>query len=222
MAPSRTSTAVPLRTKTGLQSEKVLRLLVDSVRDYGIFMLDPQGVIATWNPGAKKLKGYTASEIIGKHFSIFYPQEDLKAGKPEYELQVAGKDGRFEDEGWRIRKDGSRFWANVVITAVHDEDGQLIGFGKITRDLSNRKAEEEHYRLLVEGVADYAIYSLDPEGRVTSWNIGAERIKGYKAAEIIGQHFSRFYVAEDADAGLPQQVLHRPSSTDTTKARAGG
>ena len=209
MVQSRTSSAVPFRTKTGLQSERIFRLLVDSVRDYGIFMLDPQGVIATWNPGAEKLKGYAASEIIGQHFSIFYPEDDLRAGKPAHELKVAAKEGRFEDEGWRLRKDGSRFWANVVITAVHDEDGRLIGFGKITRDLSDRKVEEERFRLLVESVSDYAIYSLDPEGRVTSWNAGAERIKGYKAQEIVGQHFSRFYTAEDAAAGLPQQVLQQ-------------
>lgn len=207
MAPSRTPSTVPFPTKTGLQSERVFRLLVDSVLDYGIFMLDPQGVISTWNPGAERLKGYVASEIIGKHFSIFYGEDDLKVGKPDYELRVAAKEGHFEDEGWRIRKDGSRFWANVIITAVHDEGGELIGFGKITRDLSDRKIAEERYRLLVEGVGDYAIYSLDPEGRVTSWNVGAERIKGYSADEIIGQHFSRFYTPEDAAAGRPAQVL---------------
>jgi PAS domain S-box-containing protein len=207
MVQSRTSTAAPFRTKTGLQSDRVFRLLVDAVQDYAIFMLDPKGHISTWNPGAQRLKGYLPDEIIGKHFSIFYGEEDLKTRKPDYELRAAARVGRFEDEGWRIRKDGSRFWANVVITAVHDESGELIGFGKITRDLTERKYGEERYRLLVEGVADYAIYSLNPEGQITSWNTGAERIKGYSTDEIIGQHFSRFYTPEDVAAGLPKKVL---------------
>ncbi len=122
-----------------LKSEKALRWLVDAVRDYAIFMLTPEGNIATWNGGAQRLKGYEPKEIIGRHFSVFYPESDKQAGKPEMELREAGKVGRFEDEGWRIRKDGSRFWANVLITAIFDESGELIGFGKITRDLTERK-----------------------------------------------------------------------------------
>ena len=129
-------------------SEQSFRLLVESVKDYGIFMLDPTGRIATWNAGAARIKGYRADEIIGKHFSQFYPPEDLARGKPAYELEVAGKVGRFEDEGWRLRKDGSRFWANVVITAMRDREGTLVGFGKVTRDLTERRrAEEERVRL---------------------------------------------------------------------------
>ena len=120
------------------RSEQRFQLLVEAVRDYAIFMLDPEGHVATWNRGAERIKGYKASDIIGSHFSRFYPEEDLRAGKPQWELKVAAKEGRFEDEGWRVRKDGSRFWANVIITAVHDETGKLIGFGKVTRDSTER------------------------------------------------------------------------------------
>ena len=196
-----------------LQSEGVFRMLVEGVRDYAIFLLDPQGNVASWNPGAERIKGYSAAEIIGKHFSSFYPEDDKLAGKPEYELKVAVEKGRFEDENWRIRKDGSRFWASVVITRVRNESGKLIGFGKITRDLTERRVAEQRYRLLVEGVRDYAIFSLDPSGHVTSWNVGAERIKGYKDYEILGEHFSRFYPSEDRAAGLPAHVLRTATET---------
>ncbi|HVH86788.1 MAG TPA: PAS domain S-box protein, partial [Terriglobales bacterium] len=138
---------------------------------------------------------------------IFYPPEDLAKDKPGYELEVAAKVGSFEDEGWRLKKDGSKFWANVVITRVLDDRGTLVGFGKITRDLTDRRETELQYRRLIEGVTDYAIYSLDPTGRVTTWNSGARRLKGYEADEIIGQHFSKFYVAEDIAANIPQRVL---------------
>jgi PAS domain S-box-containing protein len=190
-----------------LQSEDVFRTLVESVRDYAIFVLDPNGIISSWNPGAQRLKLYEPHEIIGKHFSIFYPETDIRNGKPEMELRVAAQTGRFEDEDWRLRKDGTRFWANVVITAIRNKQGELIGFGKITRDLTDRRIAEQRYRLLVESVRDYAIFSLDPQGTVTSWNSGAQRIKGYSADEIIGQHFSRFYTPEDAIAGMPAKVL---------------
>ena len=175
-----------------LQDERVFRILVNSVRDYAIFLLDPNGVVASWNPGAERLKQYAADEIIGKHFSVFYPQKEILARKPAYELEMAAAVGRFEDEGWRIRKDGTRFWANVVITRIHDESGKLIGFGKITRDLTERRAAEQGYRLLVDSVRDYSLFSLDAQGYVTTWNSGAQRIKGYSADEIIGQHFSKF------------------------------
>ncbi len=192
----------------------VYRLLVDAVSDYAIFALDTTGHVLTWNAGAERIKGYRADEIIGKHFSIFYPRELVAEGFPEFELRTAANTGRFEDEGWRIRADGSRFWANVVITALRDERGDLVGFGKITRDLTERREAEEalreseqRFRLLVEGVRDYAIYMLDPTGRVTTWNAGAERIKGYRTREIIGQPFTRFYPREDVDAGKPQRDL---------------
>ncbi len=190
-----------------LQHESIFRMMVDSVRDYAIFLLDPKGVVASWNPGAQRLKQYTAEEIIGRHFSVFYPQKEIANRTPDNELEIAAQVGRFEDEGWRIRKDGSRFWANVVITRISDERGKLLGFGKITRDLTERRAAEQRYRLLVDSVQDYSIFSLDANGYVTSWNSGAQRIKGYTAEEIIGKHFSTFYTPEDAAAGMPGRVL---------------
>ena len=196
-----------------LQHERVFRIMVESVRDYAIFLLDPTGVVASWNPGAERLKLYTADEIIGQHFSVFYPQKEIADRKPDYELKVAAQVGRFEDEGWRIRKDGSRFWANVVITRITDEHGKLLGFGKITRDLTERRAAEQRYRLLVDSVHDYSIFSLDAEGYVTSWNSGAQRIKGYTAEEIVGRHFSTFYTPEDAEAGMPERVLKTARET---------
>src|ERR1700727_401624 len=180
-----------------VQNEERFRLLVESVRDYAIFMLDPDGIILTWNAGAERFKGYAAHEIIGQHFSRFYPAEALERGFPAHELEVAKATGVFEDEGWRVRKDGSLFWANVVITAVRNSDGELLGFAKVTRDLTQRRAHEEEFRrseerfrLLVEGVAEYAIFMLDPNGSIATWNSGAARIKGYMAEEIIGKHFS--------------------------------
>ena len=125
-----------------LAKSDIYRLLIENVRDYAIFALDTTGHIATWNPGAQRFKGYTEDEIVGKHFSIFYPPEDIARGKPAWELEVAAEVGRFEDEGWRLRKDGSRFWANVVITALRDESGTLVGFGKVTRDLTERRESE--------------------------------------------------------------------------------
>ena len=188
--------------------------IVNGVVDYAIFFLDREGHIVSWNRGAERLKGYKAAEIIGKHFSIFYPADALERRWPERELQAAAEIGRFEDEGWRLRKDGSRFWADVIITTVRDESGALRGFSKITRDLTQRRAQEEtlrqseeRFRLLVEGVRDYAIYMLDPEGRITSWNSGAERIKGYKAQEIIGRHCSTFYTQDAIDKRWPEQEL---------------
>jgi PAS domain S-box-containing protein len=189
---------------------RLFQLMAESVQDYAIFMLDPGGHIISWNPGAARAKQYAAHEIIGKHFSIFYTQADIERKWPQLELQRATMDGRVEDEGWRVRKDGSRFWAHVVITALRDESGKLLAFSKITRDVSERKRQEaelrrseERFRLLVEGVQDYAIYMLTPDGTVTSWNGGARRIKGYEAHEIVGKHFSRFYRSEDIDAGKP-------------------
>jgi PAS domain S-box-containing protein len=196
------------------QSEERFRLIVQSIRDYAIFMLDPEGRVATWNAGAARFKGYTAEEIIGRHFSVFYPPEKQKERFPEYELTVATREGRFEDEGWRIRKDGTRFWANVVITALRDTTGALVGYAKVTRDLTERKrgeealrASEERFRLLVQGVKDYAIFMLDPEGRVATWNAGAGRFNGYQEDEILGRHFSVFYPAEKVAEGHPAHEL---------------
>ena len=190
-----------------LQSDEIFRRLVDNVSDYAIFVLDTAGYIVSWNCGAERLNQYMRDEIIGKHFGILYTPADLAADKPGHELRAAAEDGHFEDEGWRLRKDGSRFWANVLITRSLDDKGDLIGFGKITRDLTERRLSEVRYRLLVEGVQDYAIFSMDPNGVVTSWNIGAERIKGYKPHEIEGKNFSAFYTPEDRADALPQKVL---------------
>ena len=190
------------------------RLLVESVLDYAIFALDPTGHIQTWNAGAQHIKGYSAEEIVGKHFSIFYPPEKVAEGFPDYELREAARSGRFEDEDWRVRKDGTRFWANVVITALRDRAGNLVGFGKVTRDLTERRAaerkireSEQRFRMLVDSVQDYGIFMLDRAGNVTSWNEGAERINGYAATEILGKHFSIFYPAEDLAWNKPAYEL---------------
>ena len=176
------------------------RLLVESVQDYAIFMLDPAGIVLSWNAGAARLKGYAADEVIGRHFSIFYPEPAKQKLWPDHELELAAQNGTYEEEGWRVRKDGNMFWANVVITALRGPDGTLTGFGKVTRDLTERRLQEEalrqseeRFRLLIEGVRDYAIYMLDPLGMIQSWNSGAQLIKGYAASEVIGRHYSMFF-----------------------------
>src|SRR6202163_3161938 len=190
------------------------RLLIEAINDYAIYMLDPTGIVTSWNPGAQRFKGYASSEIIGQHFSRFYTEEDQKRGIPALALETALREGKFESEGWRVRNDGSRFWAYVVIDPIRTAAGELVGFAKITRDLNERRAAEEalkksqeQFRLLVQGVSDYAIYLLDPQGVVANWNLGAHRIKGYSSEEIIGNHFSIFYTDEDRKAGEPQKVL---------------
>ncbi|HTF71561.1 MAG TPA: PAS domain S-box protein [Edaphobacter sp.] len=189
------------------------RMLLDAVTDYAICMLDASGIVTSWNSGAQRSKGYQAEEIIGEHFSRFYTEEDKVSGLPMIALERAARDGKFEGEGWRIKKDGSRFWAHVVIDPIRSPSGELIGYAKVTGDLTERKASEEarwneqQLKILVQGVTDYAIYMLDCEGNVTTWNTGAQRIKGYLPSEIIGQHFSRFYTEEDLDLDLPNTAL---------------
>jgi PAS domain S-box-containing protein len=194
-------------------SERRFRLLVEGIVDYAICMLDPNGIVTNWNAGAKRIKGYEAAEVIGRHFGMFYLPEDREAGMPARSLAAARENGKFEAEGWRLRKDGTKFLASVVIDAIY-EDGQLVGFAKITRDITERnkaadalKESERHFRLLVRGVTDYALYMLDPNGIVTNWNVGGQRIKGYSPEEIIGQHFSRFYSPADQAAGRPARAL---------------
>ncbi|MFL6734587.1 MAG: PAS domain S-box protein [Sphingomicrobium sp.] len=201
------------------------QLLVQSVVDYAIYMLDPNGIVTSWNAGAERIKLFTADEIIGKHFSTFYTPEDRDAGAPQRALETARKEGRYEAEAWRVRKDGQRFWANVVIDTIYDDDREIIGFAKITRDMTERRATqqalleaERRFRILVQGVTDYAIYMLDPDGRVTNWNAGAERIKQYTFDEIVGQHFSRFYTPEDAEAGTPGSALETARKTGRYEA----
>jgi PAS domain S-box-containing protein len=204
--------------------ERQLALLVSSALDYAICMLDPAGRILTWNPGARRLYGYAQEEIAGTHLSRFHTEEDNARDHPADELALALRDGRHEEEGWRVRKDGSRFWANVVITPIYDESGALVGFGKVSRDLSARRDTEEQmrkrtlqleaaneqledYRRLVSSVRDYAIFRLDAAGYIRSWNAGAERLKGYTPDEAIGRHFSIFYTREDRERDHPAAEL---------------
>ncbi|GGG03258.1 PAS domain-containing sensor histidine kinase [Pontibacter amylolyticus] len=212
-----TATAAGIDTS----GEEQYRILIDSITDYAIFLLDAEGHIITWNTGARQIKGYEEQEILGKHFSIFYTQKDIDTNYPAQELTKAIAEGKYEEEGWRVKKDGSVFWANVVITPVYDKDRQLVAFSKITRDLSVRKKaeddlyrafeelkeSEERFRLLIEGVTDYAIFMLDPAGNVATWNNGARRMNGYEAHEIIGKYFARFYSQELIAEGFPDYEL---------------
>jgi PAS domain S-box-containing protein len=203
----------PTSQRNLFESERRFRLLVEGVVDYAIYMLDPDGIVSNWNAGARRIKGYEAAEVVGRHFGMFYLPEDREAGMPARSLETARENGRFEAEGWRLRKDGTKFLASVVIDAIY-EAGELIGFAKITRDITEQSkaqaslhASESQFRLLVSGVTDYALYMLDPNGIVTNWNVGGQRIKGYLPEEIIGQHFSRFYSEADQAAGRPARAL---------------
>ena len=196
------------------------RLLVESVTDYAIFAISPDGTILSWNAGARRIKGYEPDEIIGSNISRFYTDEDREAGRPAMLLGRAEADGHVEDLGWRVRKDGSLFWASVVITALRDQAGVLVGFAKVTRDLTERREaeeqlrrSEERFRLIVQSVQDYGIFMLDPTGVIVSWNEGAERIKGYRSNEIVGKHFSVFYPKEDLAAGKPEMELRVAKQT---------
>jgi PAS domain S-box-containing protein len=210
----------PILRKT--PGEALFRVFVESVRDYALLLLDPDGLITNWNRGAEAIKGWTADEVVGRHFSVFYPPEAIEAGLPERELIGAAAEGRFEDEGWRMRKDGTRFWANVVLTALRDDQGALIGYAKVTRDLTDRRRHEEslrnseaRFRALIEGVRDYAIFMLDPAGRVATWNVGAQQILGYDSAEILGEHLAAFYPRD----GLEREHAEHELRTATTEGR---
>jgi PAS domain S-box-containing protein len=204
-----------------LDDARRLQLLVDGVIDYAIYLISLDGLVVSWNSGARRLKGYEPREIIGKPYATFFTPEDRERGLPQQALQSAAEAGRFESEGWRVRKDGTRFWALAVVDAVYDEAGTLIGFALVTRDMTEREEaridlveSEGRFRRLVQAVIDYAIFQLDPNGIIVTWNAGAQRIKGYRADEIIGQHFSRFYTEEERKAGVPAKALE-------TAARAG-
>ena len=215
LMPNEESVILPKKNYEALiNSDKRFEILVTSISDYAIYLLNPDGHIVSWNEGAQRFKGYLAEEVIGEHFSMFMSQEDRDSGVPESILEQAAVNGRFETEGWRIRKDGSGFWANIVIDAIYNDAHELIGFAKITRDITERKRSREklieserRFRYLVEGVTDYAIYMLSPEGIVTNWNSGAQRIKGYLAEEVMGTHFSRFMTPEDQAAGVHERSL---------------
>jgi len=203
----------------------MLRELVESVSDYAIYLLDAEGRVATWNAGAERLKGYSLAEIEGQPLARFFTEEDRDAGMPDRLLATARTEGRVEAEGWRVRKDGTRFWALGTLQALRNEAGELTGYAKVTRDMTERRAEQEallqserQFRLLLTGVVDYALYMLDPSGVVSSWNAGAERIKGYAADEIVGRHFCQFYTPEDQASGLPMRALRTAEETGRFEA----
>lgn len=190
--------------------------LVEAIIDYAIYMLDLNGRIMTWNPGAERIKGYSPEEILGQSFSRFFTEQDRLDGVPQSILQKALSVGRHQSEGWRVRKDGTHFWALAVVDLVRDREGRPIGMAKITRDMTEQyranaalRESERNFRLLVDGVSDYAIYMLDPGGRINNWNSGAQRIKGLSASEAIGSHFSRFFSEEERALGIPEQSLER-------------
>jgi PAS domain S-box-containing protein len=198
---------------TNIEAER-FRTFISRVTDYAIYLLAPDGTVMSWNAGAERFKGYLPSEIIGKHFSTFYTAADKAAGVPERALRTARETGKFEDEGWRVRKDGTMFWASVVLDPIFSSDNDLLGYTKITRDITDKRksaeqlhASEEQFRLLVQSVTDYAIYMLSPEGIITNWNEGAKRIKGLELHEVVDTHFSRFYTPEDRAAGRPARAL---------------
>ncbi|HEX8613122.1 MAG TPA: PAS domain S-box protein [Telluria sp.] len=191
-----------------------LKLFISKVTDYAIYMLSAEGEVVSWNAGAERFKGYLPEEIIGTHFSAFYTAEDRAGGVPQRALHAARTTGKFEDEGWRVRKDGSLFWASVVIDPIFGPDDELLGYTKITRDITEKRrtvealhASEERFRLLVQSVTDYAIYMLSPAGLITNWNEGARRIKRLIFAEVEGSHFSRFYTEDDKRNGIPEKAL---------------
>jgi len=197
--------------------EKRFQLLVEAVTDYAIYMLDPQGRVVTWNAGAERNKGYREEEVLGRNFSLFFLPEDAADGLPQRELAAAASEGRYAVDGWRRRKDGSRFWAQVTLTAMRGPAGELLGFAKVTRDMTAQKAAEEaiqsrnaqleQNRIILENVSEYVIFSMDPQGRITSWNGGAERVSGAPAAEMLGQHYSTFFSPADVASGVPGQEL---------------
>jgi PAS domain S-box-containing protein len=194
--------------------EETFRLLTSNIRDYGILLIDITGHIVGWHAGAANLYGYSSGEAIGEHISRFFTPEDNERGWPQQVLAIAEAQGRLEGGGWRLRKDGSRFWVSGVITALRDSGGKLQGFATLTRDTTEMRRQEEalrqseeRFRSIVEGVSDYAIVTLDPDGNVTSWNAGARQLKGYEPDEIIGSSFSRFFTPEAVQRGWPQHEL---------------
>ncbi|HZU90755.1 MAG TPA: PAS domain S-box protein, partial [Stellaceae bacterium] len=197
-----------------LNDAKQFQFLLEALADHAIVMLDTNGIVVRWNFGAQRITGYRSGEIVGQNFSCFFTPEDRDGRAPAAFLRQAEAEGRAEREGWRVRKDGGRFWASSVIEAIRDESGALLGFAEITRDSTRRheaeaalRESEQQFRRLVEGVTDHALYMLDPGGIITSWNAGAQRIKGYTESEIVGRHFSCFYTERDRLFDLPAHAL---------------
>lgn len=199
--------------RAGGEDSDMYRGLVNAVTRYAIFLLDPTGVVMSWNPGAQKLKGYEAHEIIGQHFSRFFLEEDRLAGTPEEALRVAEAEGRFEWEGWGVRKDGRLFWAAILIHPIRNAAGDLVRFGQITQDAGGYEAaaemgrRDDTFSIMMRGVLDYAICTLDPRGRIRSWNAGAERLSGYSLQEAVGKHLSDLYSPQDRRSGKPYASL---------------
>ena len=193
--------------------ESQLRALIDSVRDHALLLLDPDGYVISWSVGALVMTGYAADDIIGQHFTCFFPAEDVVAGRPARELMVAAAEGRFEEEGWRVRKDGSRFWASVVISATRREDGELAGFAKLVRDISERRRMEDRFRQVVEA-APNAMVMINRQGVIEMVNAQTERVFGYQRDEMLGRSVEmlvpeRFRVAHP---GLRGAFFHDPLS----------
>jgi rsbT co-antagonist protein RsbR len=215
------TTATPPKTRAAaLAGEDTFRLLVESIEDYAIILLDPAGHVASWNAGAERLKGYRAKEVIGRHFSCFYPAEALERDLPAQELKTAIREGRFEDEGWRVAKNGKRFWANVIITALRDKGGALRGFSKVTRDLTERKQAEEalrqvsaYTRSLIEASLDPLVV-IGPDGQITDVNGATEAITGRPRSELIGTDFSDYFTEPDKARASYQQVFREGSVRD--------
>lgn len=198
--------------------EHRFELLVQSVVDYAIYMLDPQGRIASWNSGAQHIKGYTAEQVLGRHFSMFYTEDDRARGLPDRVLAIAANEGRYNGEAWRVRRDGSRFRAMVAIDAIRNADGQLLGYAKVTRDITARweaqsrlEQSERRFRLFAEGAVDYALCMLDHDGFVQDWNEGAERMTGYTAREIVGKPVGFLFSVDDRSAGVDINLLRQAS-----------
>ncbi len=188
----------------------ILKRMIAEIEDYAIIIIDTEGHIISWNSGAEHIKGYSAEEIIGQSFKRFYTEKDLQEGKPDSLLKTAADHNRASDEGWRVRKDGTKFWASITITAIHNNKGHITGFSKVTRDLSEKKKAEDNLQKLnkaISEIEDYAIILLDNDGFILNWNKGAQNIKGYKSENIVGKNFRQFYTLYDLDNKKPEQLL---------------